>query len=475
MKENDGIAKDRSIPVVTADDDIQDLYVSRVKIHPREIDGRFSTLRRLSVWVLLGIYYLVPWIPWGDRQMVLFDLPARKFYVLWFSFFPQDFLYLAFFLIICALSLFLFTALAGRLWCGYACPQTVWTEVFIWIEQKVEGNRSHRLKLDRQPLNQNKLLKKITKHSIWVVFALWTGFTFVGFFTPITDLGARLVSLELGPWETFWIIFYSFATYGNAGWMREQVCIYMCPYARFQSAMFDSDTLVIAYDETRGEQRGSRKRDSDYQTEGLGDCIDCTMCVQVCPTGIDIRDGLQYECISCAACIDACDSVMDKVGYPRGLVRYTSENAVQGKSIHILRTRTLIYGAILLTLIIGLITSIVLRTPLGLDVLRDRNSLYRQTDEGWVENVYTLKFINMDEQRHRYRLSVSGIPDMKLIRDNRQIIAESGEIISLPVRIQVDPADLKRPSTEITFSAVSATDEAIQVEEKARFLGPVQR
>jgi len=417
----------------------------------------------------------VPWFPWNDRQMVLFDLPARKFYIFSFSFFPQDFLYLTFFLIICALTLFLFTALAGRLWCGYACPQTVWTEVFIWIEQKIEGTRLQRQKLDRQPLTQKKLLIKTTKHFVWIVFAWWTGFTFVGFFTPISDLGTRLLSLQLGPWESFWIIFYGFATYGNAGWMREQVCTYMCPYARFQSAMFDKDTLVIAYDEERGEHRGSRTRHSDYQAQGLGDCIDCTLCVQVCPTGIDIRDGLQYQCIGCAACIDACDSVMDKVGYARGLDRYTTDNAVRGQPIKILRTRTLIYSALLLALIVALLTSIALRTPLQLDVLRDRNSLYRQTDKGLVENVYTLKLINMDEQRHQYRLDVSGIDGMKLVMDAKQVVANSGEVLSLAVRVQVDPVELKRSSTEIIFTLSAMSNAQITVQEQARFLGPLQR
>ncbi len=467
--------KAEKIPVIVADAVAQDLYVSRVKIHPREVEGRFSSLRRLAVWVLLGIFYLVPWLPWGDRQMVLFDLPARKFYILWFSFFPQDFMYLAFFLIICALSLFLFTALAGRLWCGFACPQTVWTEVFIWIEEKIEGNRLKRQKLDRRVLDRNKILLRGSKHAVWIVFSLWTGFTFVGFFTPITDLGARLLSLDLGPWEAFWILFYSFATYGNAGWLREQVCTYMCPYARFQSAMFDKDTLIIAYDEGRGENRGSRVRNSDYQAAGLGDCIDCTLCVQVCPTGIDIRDGLQYQCIGCAACIDACDSVMDKVGYARGLVRYTTENAVHGQPIHILRTRTVAYIGLLTALIVALLVSIALRTPLGLDVIRDRNSLYRTTTEGRVENVYTLKIINMDEQRHRYALSVSGIPGMALVMDKKTIRADSGEVVSIPVRVRVDSAELKRTSTEIIFSLAAEGNDAIRTQEKARFLGPLQR
>ena len=388
---------------------------------------------------------------------------------------PQDFLYLTFFLIICALSLFFFTTLAGRLWCGYACPQTVWTEVFIWIERKIEGDRAKRQKLDKSELNSRKLSLKITKHAVWLVFALWTGFTFVGFFTPIADLGARLVEFELGPWETFWIVFYAFATYGNAGWMREQVCIYMCPYARFQSAMFDRNTMIIAYDTERGEDRGSRKRNSDpaeLQAKGLGDCIDCTMCVQVCPTGIDIRDGLQYQCIGCAACIDACDSVMDRIGYARGLVRYTTENAVQGKTTHVFRTRTIIYASLLLSLFAGIVVSVLMRTPLGLDVLRDRNALYRETSEGLVENVYTLKLINMDEREHDYTLDITGLPAASLILPQAEVRVPAGEVLSLPVRVRIDPYDLKRAGNSITF-VLQATDDAdIAAHEEARFLGP---
>ena len=299
----------------------ESLYRKEPKIYPRQVTGRFARLRVVAVWVLLGLFYLLPWIRIAGKQSVLFDLPARKFYILGMTFWPQDFVYLALLLITAGLSLFFFTALAGRLWCGFACPQTVWTEVFIWIERWVEGDRQKRMKLDAAPWNAEKILRKSAKQFLWIVFAAWTGFTFVGFFTPIRELGANVLSLSLGPWETFWTIFYAFATYGNAGYLREQVCKYMCPYARFQSAMFDKDTLIISYDSERGEPRGGRRKSLDPQEAGLGDCINCTLCVQVCPTGIDIRDGLQYECIACAACIDVCDQVMDKMEYPRGLVR----------------------------------------------------------------------------------------------------------------------------------------------------------
>ena len=239
------------------------LYLAEAKVYPREVSGRFARLRTLSVWLLLGIFYLLPWLQWDDRQAVLFDLPARKFFILGLVFWPQDFIFLTWLLIIAALSLFFFTAIGGRLWCGYACPQTVWTETFLWMERFAEGDRAARVKLDKAPWDARKLGRKSLKQFLWISFALWTGFTFVGFFTPIRTLAGEVMTLGLGPWETFWILFYGFATYGNAGYLREQVCKYMCPYARFQSAMFDRDTLVITYDGERGEPRGARRRGSD--------------------------------------------------------------------------------------------------------------------------------------------------------------------------------------------------------------------
>ena len=450
----------------------QSLYAQRERIYPREVHGVFATMRVLAVVVLLGLFYGVPWLHWDGQQLVVFDLPARQFHIFGLTLFPQDFFYLSALLIIAALTLFFFTALAGRLWCGYACPQTVWTEVFLWIERKVEGDRRKQMKLDKSPWTGRKVAIKTTKHAVWIVFSLWTGFTFVGYFTPVLDLGARVMTFELGPWETFWILFYGFATYGNAGWMREQVCIYMCPYARFQSAMFDKDTLVISYDPARGEPRGARKRSADYRAAGLGDCIDCTMCVQVCPTGIDIRDGLQYQCIACAACVDACDRVMDQMGYDRGLIRYTTESAVAGEQPHILRPRVIIYAAVLLSLMIAVGVGIASRTPLALDVIRDRNALYRETGDGLVENVYTLKLINMDDREHRYEITATGIEGMQLDVESPQIPVAAHEVLSVSARVRADPYALTRASSSITFVLQSVEDASLRVEEEARFLGP---
>lgn len=448
------------------------LYVSDAKIYPRAVHGLFAMWRSIGVLILLGIYYIVPWLEWTDRQAVLFDLPNRKFHIFGLTFWPQDFFYFAVLLIIAAFALFFFTAIAGRLWCGYACPQTVWTEVFLWIERKIEGDRPKQIKLDKMPWNLHKIRIKTTKHFLWLLLAAYTGFTFVGYFTPIDELALRIIELSLGPWEWFWIIFYSFATWGNAGFMREQVCIYMCPYARFQSAMFDNDTLIISYDEKRGEPRGSRKRDEDPITKKLGSCIDCTLCVQVCPTGIDIRNGLQYQCIACSACIDVCDGVMDKMGYERGLIKYTTENTQHGKPFSIFRPRILVYASLLTIMIVSLVFAIATRIPLEVDISRDRTRLFNETETGLIENTYSLQIINKDAMAHQYKISASGIDGIKMIIKSETIEIPSGEVMDVPLRIQVDPYDLKKRSTEIMLSVVSIDNTDIQLSEAARFLGP---
>jgi cytochrome c oxidase accessory protein FixG len=450
----------------------QALYEKRQKIYPRQVHGLFARLRLSGVSALMGIYYFTPWLMWDERQAILFDLPGRKFYIFGLVFWPQDLIYLSALLILAALSLFFFTALAGRLWCGYACPQTVWTEVFLWIERRIEGDRMKQIKLDKAPWSTRKLAIKSAKHGAWIILSLWTGYTFVGYFTPIRELGQSVLQLGLGPWETFWILFYGFATYGNAGWLREQVCIYMCPYARFQSAMFDKDTLIISYDTARGEPRGSRKRSADPRQLGLGDCIDCTMCVQVCPTGIDIRHGLQYQCIGCAACVDACDDVMARVGYESGLVRYTTENALDGKDTHVIRPRMLVYAGILAAMLIAVIISIANMADAKLDVIRDRNALFRETDEGLIENVYTLRILNKDNMEHSFVLSIGGQSTMELLIDNPQIIIESGGIADLSARLRIDPVDLKSRSTKVEFQ-LNSKDGGISISESARFVGPL--
>lgn len=511
----------KHIPIDLLDAGGNSLYASERKIYPRDVSGRFQTWRKIAVIALLGVFYGFPWLRWDGRQAVLFDLPARKFYVFGLSFWPQDFVFLAMLLIIAGLTLFFFTAIAGRLWCGYACPQTVWTEVFLWIEQWSEGDRHRRIKLDAMPWNREKISRKSSKHLLWLVFAVWTGFTFVGFFTPITELAAR-APFQWSGWETFWMSFYALATWGNAGFLREQVCKYMCPYARFQSAMFDRNTLIIAYDPMRGEPRGSRKRGlasvlergrglldqitaynyvfraaqqptgdvaiqtlgetaviglkqptdplPKFKTEQLGDCIDCTICVQVCPTGIDIRNGLQYECIACGACIDACNEVMGKLSYPQGLIRYSTQNAIDNKPTRVLRPRVFIYGILLLALCTGWAWGISHRSPLIAEVLRDRNALYHVTSDGQTENSYTLKIINKDVIMQRYRISLLASSGIVLSGGERIVEATAEEVLTVPLTLSA--SDAIHGKHAVTFN-VKMLDGQAHASVSSNFFGPM--
>lgn len=453
------------------------MYAAREEIYPRETTGRYARLRWGCVWLTQLVFYGLPWLSWSGRQAVLFDLGARKFYIFGIVLWPQDFIYLAVLLIICAYALFLLTAIAGRVWCGFACPQTVYTEIFMWIERKIEGTRNARMRLDQQPWSMAKFAKKTAKHGAWGAVALWTGLTFVGYFTPIKTLQHEVVTLGLGPWEWFWILFYTLATYGNAGWLREQVCKYMCPYARFQSSMFDRDTLIVTYDQERGEPRGARTRKDVIQEVPRGDCVDCSMCVQVCPTGIDIRKGLQYECIGCAACIDACNSVMDKIRMPRGLIRYSTDNALhhhftlQQIARRALRPRVLIYSGLLLTIVVLFFSALILRTPLKLDVIRDRGALGREVEDGIIENVYRLQIMNIDEAPHRYKISVSGIDTITLATPD-EILLQGTDTRAVPVRIRIAHGKGQPGSNPILFELKALDDARLQVTEKAVFFVP---
>jgi cytochrome c oxidase accessory protein FixG len=452
------------------------LYEAQRKIYPRSVQGRFSLWRWAFVWLTQIIFYGLPWLEWGQRQAVLFDLGARRFYLFGMVLYPQDFIYLTGLLVISALMLFLFTAVAGRLWCGYACPQTVYSEIFLFIEHKIEGDRSSRMRLDGTPMNIEKLVKKWFKHIVWLGVAMWTGFTFVGYFTPVHDLGLAFFQTRMGSWEVFWVLFYGLATYGNAGFMREQVCKYMCPYARFQSAMFDKDTLIVSYDEARGEPRGGRPRGAEHKRPELGECVDCTLCVQVCPTGIDIRNGLQYECIGCGACADVCDTVMGKMGYLPGLVRYTTQNALSngwtGGQIlrRVWRPRVLVYTAILLTLTFGLLLSLTLRTPLKVDVIRDRGSMARIGEHGSLENVYRLQIMNATEHDQSYRINASGIAGLQVASD-AQVRVPAVQSRWVPVRLQIPYGSMGGGSYRIEFE-VQAQGDSSRVVEKSVFVVP---
>ncbi len=445
-----------------------DLYSRREKIFTRSIQGRFQRIRLFSGWPLLLGYLVVPWLAWGDRQAVLFDLPARQFHIFGLTFWPQDFVLLGALLIIAAFALFTFTSVVGRIWCGYTCPQTVWTAIYMWIEQFTEGPRHARIRLDSAPLNLEKVRKRGLKHAMWLGWALLTGYTFVGYFSPIRDLATAAIDIDASAWPALWITFFTLATYINAGWLREQVCIYMCPYARFQSAMFDVDTLIVSYDPNRGEPRGSRKRGAS--TETFGDCIDCQLCVQVCPTGIDIRDGLQYECIGCAHCIDACDDVMKKMDYAPGLISYTTERKLSGGVSRLLRPNVLGYGAVLTAMCAVFVVALIGRSLLGIDVLRERGELYHVVGNE-VRNDYALKLINKTQQTLRLSLDVRSAHPVSMLATPDPII-EAGEVQSVPVSLTIDKRALTAATFDVDFEVCA--DGIGCDSEVSRFFGPGQ-
>lgn len=459
-----------------SDDEVEvSLYAARQKIYPRSVTGVFTRWRWVFVWLTQLVFYGLPWLIWNNRQAVLFDLEARRFYIFGLVLYPQDLIYLTGILVVSALALFLFTAIAGRLWCGYACPQTVYTEIYLWMEKLFEGDRSARMRLDQQPWNLEKIVRKWGKQVAWILFGLWTGFTFVGYFTPIRELGQAVLAWDLGPWQMFWIFFYGFATYGNAGYMREQVCKYMCPYARFQGAMFDQDTMIVTYDAERGEPRGARKRSADPKALGLGDCVNCTLCVQVCPTGIDIRNGVQYECIGCGACIDVCDEVMEKMGYPKGLIKYSTQNGMRNRWTRlqmiqrVFRPRVLIYSAILLTIVAALSVSLWLRVPLKVDVIRDRGALARMVEMGRIENVYRVQLMNASEVERILTITAEGLPGIE-IKSDPTVHLLPAEVRSVAVRVRVPPGIA--PGSHTIILGVHTPDGSIAVREKTTFLVP---
>ncbi len=468
------------IPIIAVEPDAEmvSLYAPHQKIYPRSVTGLFSKWRWIMVWVTQIVFYGLPWIDWGQRQALLFDLGVRRFYIFGLVLYPQDLVYLTGMLVISALSLFLFTAVAGRLWCGYACPQTVYTEIFLWVEKLIEGDRSARIRRDEGKMTAEKFGRKLGKHGIWIAISLWTGFTFVGYFTPIKELAMLFMTLNLGAWEIFWTFFYAFATYGNAGFMREQVCLHMCPYARFQSAMFDKDTLIVTYDTERGEPRGPRSKKADPAKLNLGACVDCSLCVQVCPTGIDIRNGLQYQCIGCGACADVCDTVMDKVGYARGLVKYSTENAMENHWTqkqtlrHVFRPRILVYTSILLAIVLAIVVTLAMRTTFKVDVVRDRGVMARVVEAGKTENVYRLQFMNATESTQRYKVTVNGLPGL-VITSEDTVKIDATQAHTLPVRVQA-PFEAAKPGSHQIHFVIESLDSPGRLDEKSTFIIPQQ-
>lgn len=447
---------------------------ARSRIYVRAVKGPLETFRRFFGLFFLGLFALLPWLTYNDRQAILLDIGEQRFTLFALTLWPQDLTLLAYLFIISAFALFFVTTFAGRVWCGFMCPQTTWVYLFTWLEEKLEGNRHQRMKLDERPMDFGKFWRKTAKQVCWWAVAILTGLLFVGYFTPVRSLFIDFFTFEVSFWAGFFVLFFALCTYGNAGYMREIMCTHICPYARFQSAMFDRDTITVAYDVQRGEQRGPRPRKqarSELAEQGMGDCIDCHLCVQVCPTGIDIRNGLQYECINCGACVDACNGVMEKMRYPKGLIRFTSESALAGKPVKVLRPKLIGYFVVLVVMVSVLVLAVVNRVPLEVDIIRDRNALYRETNQGLIENVYTLKVLNKSQQQYTYRIKVEGLPSYEIIGDTQLTVA-AGAVATLPISVATDAYNLQDAVTDIRFTVTSESpgEAPVSVTEPSKFL-----
>jgi cytochrome c oxidase accessory protein FixG len=444
-------------------------YPVRDRIYVRAVKGLHQRLRRNMGFVFMGLFMLLPWLQFDGHQAILLDIGEQKFNIFGMTLWPQDFTIMAWILVISAYALFFVTTFYGRVWCGYLCPQTVWTFIFIWFEEKIQGNRNQRMKLDKDAWTLSKVWKKSLTHLSWLLFSLLTSLIFVGYFTPVDQLFIDFFSGQASFWSWVFILLFMFCTYGNAGWMREIMCTHICPYARFQSAMFDKDTFTVTYDAARGEGRGPRSRkDTDYKAKGLGDCIDCNLCVHVCPTGIDIRNGLQYECINCGACIDACDDTMDKMGYAKGLISYTTEHSLQGKPTKVARPKLLGYLAVLLVVTAAFGWTLYSRVPAEMDVVRDRGSLFRETDEGLIENTYTIKIINKSQQDQTFMLKFTGLPQASWIGE-QEVTIKGGDTAGVPISLSMDPADSTKPVMDIEFQVINKTNPDIELTQGSKF------
>ena len=443
----------------------QDRFNPSNRIYVRESKGTFQKLRRYGSWFLLLLFGLTPWIPYGNRQAILLDIGSQQFNFFGTTLYPQDLTLLALLFMIAAFGLFFITTFLGRVWCGYLCPQTVWTFMYIWFEEKLEGSANKRRKQDSKKLTSNLVFRKLVKHIAWLVIALITGLTFVGYFVPIKSLVIDFLTVNSTFWPGFWVVFFALCTYGNAGWMRSIVCLHMCPYARFQSAMFDKDTYIVGYNPLRGETRGPRSRKAEPKKMGLGDCIDCDLCVQVCPTGIDIRDGLQYECINCGACIDACNNTMARMGYEKDLISYTTRHRLSGNSTKVMRPKLIGYGSIMILMIALFFLQVVSVEPVGMSVLRDRNQLFKINSNGLVENTYTIKVINKTQQPQNYQLKVTGLSDVAWY-GKQTIQVAPGEVLNLPISLGIESDKLNSPVSTIQFILTDSNQFAIEVESR---------
>ena len=439
------------------------LYADRVQIYPKAISGLFRNIKWTVLIVLLGLYYVIPWIRW-DRgptapdQAVLVDMPGRRLYFFFIEIWPQEIYYLTFLLMAASFGLFLATSIGGRVWCGFTCPQTVWTDLFMWVERKIQGDRGARIRLDKQPWSSEKLRKKGATHAAWLLIAAATGGAWIMYFNDAPTVTYEIVTGQASLAVYFFFGLFTFTTYLLAGWAREQVCTYMCPWPRIQAALLDQDSYVVTYEGWRGEPRGPHKKGTSW--EGRGDCVACNQCVAVCPMGIDIRDGLQLECIGCGLCVDACNQVMARVDRPLNLITLDTErnqyNRQAGKPTEsrLVRPRTIIYVVILAIIGIGVLFGLTGRDSLDLNVLPDRNPLFVKLADGSIRNGYTVKVLNRVRETKTYALTVGGLEGVKLSVIGRK------EVDDQSVLLDGEPDQVSTYRLFVTAPA-DAVDEAV--------------
>ena len=450
------------------------LFAKRVRVYPQRVKGRFRRLKWAVMAATLAVYYLTPWIRWdrgieAPHQAVLIDFPARRFYFFFIELWPQEIYYVTGLLILAAVALFLTTSLAGRVWCGYTCPQTVWTDLFMLVERWIEGDRNARMRLDKAGWSADKVVKKCGKHAAWLLIAVATGGAWVFYFADAPTLAGQLLRFEASTTAYGFIALFTFTTYALGGIAREQVCTYMCPWPRIQGAMLDEESLVVTYHPARGEPRGPHKQGQSW--EGHGHCVDCNQCVAVCPTGIDIRNGQQLECITCALCIDACDSVMDKVGLPRGLISYDTlanmDRRAKGEAprLRLIRPRTLLYAAVIALVGAIMLYALATRETLDLSALHDRNPLYVTLANGDVRNAYTIKLLNKQHEERHYQLTVEGLKGASLdivgvTHGTATLAVPADSLRSFRVLVTAPYDSTSGRSLPITFVATDMTDGA---------------
>ena len=459
------------------------LYANRIKVYPQAVRGRFRRVKWAVLAGCLAFYYLVPWLRWdrgpdAPSQAVLVDLPGRRLYFFWLEIWPQEVYFLTLALIAGAVGLFLATSVLGRVWCGYACPQTVWTDLFLWVERRIEGDRNARMRLDRQPWSARKLALKVAKHAAWLAIAAATGGAWVMYFNDAPTVVREIARLEAS--ATVWTFFGMFTatTYLLAGWAREQVCTYMCPWPRFQAAMLDEHSVIVTYDARRGEPRGKHKAGESW--EGRGDCVSCSQCVVVCPTGIDIRDGQQLECIGCGLCVDACNAVMAKVGRPPNLITFDTlanqRAAATGaaRRLVLLRARTMLYAGVLAVVGVVTLAAFAWRTSVELTVLHDRAPLYVTLADGSVRNDYTIKLLSKSRSERAFALAVEGLPGLRVAADGADDLALAARpdgVATYRVHVTAPRGTLRADAQDLTF-VLREKGGGVELRRDSIFTGP---